>query len=57
MIFRSHLLTMVLFATIVSVLLALIRHDEPRAIRRYALKLFILMVGGVIIFSWVMRFF
>jgi hypothetical protein len=45
---------MVLFAGIVSVLLAFIRYDTKRDIIRYALKLFAYMVGGVILFSWAM---
>jgi len=55
--FRSHLISLLLFSGIVSVLMALIKYDEKRAIVRYGLKYFIYMVGGVILFSWVMRFF
>ena len=54
MIFRSHFISMVIFALIVSILLAFIRYDKKRAIFRYAIKLFVLMVAGVIVFSWVM---
>jgi len=55
--FRSHLLSMVLFALIVSVLLSLIKTEGKKAFFRYMLKLFLYMVFGVILFSWVMRFF
>lgn len=54
--FRSHLISLVLFSGIVSVLMAFIKFDEKKAIIRYGLKYFIYMVGGVILFSWVMRF-
>jgi uncharacterized membrane protein len=57
MIFTSHFLSMVIYAVIVSILIAFIRYDNKREIFRYSLKLFIYMVGGVIIFSWFMYFF
>lgn len=46
---------MIIFSFIVSVLMAFIKYDERKAIRRYALKLFIYMIGGVILFSWIMH--
>lgn len=55
MIFRSHMISMLVFALIVSVILAFIRHDEKGAILRYGLKVFLYLVGGVIAFSWLMR--
>lgn len=54
--FKSHLITLVLFSGIVSVLMAFIKFEEKKDITRYALKYFIYMVGGVILFSWIMRF-
>ena len=54
MIFKSHILSMLVFALIVSTLLAFIKHDDGRRIFRYALKLFLYMAGGVILFSWFM---
>jgi hypothetical protein len=54
--FKSHLISLVLFSGIVSVLMAFIKFDENKAIRRYAVKYFIYMVGGVILGSWIMRF-
>jgi hypothetical protein len=45
---------MLIFTTIVSILLAFIKHDDYRHITRYALKLFIYMAGGVVISSWIM---
>ena len=54
MIFKSHLLSMLIFALIVSILLAFIKYDDRPRIFRYALKLFLYMAGGVIVFSWLM---
>ncbi len=56
MIFRSHLLTMILFSLIVSIMMGFLRQDGRREIGLYSLKLFAWMVGGVVLFSWVMRF-
>jgi hypothetical protein len=56
MIFKSHLITMLIFAIIVSTMIAFIRYDSIKEIKRYGLKLFLYMTGGVIIFSWVMHF-
>mgnify|MGYP000163471176 CR=1 FL=1 len=56
MIFRSHLLSMVVYAIIVSVMLGFLKYESLRQVCRYSLKLFIYMVGGVIVFSWVMYF-
>lgn len=46
---------MLVFAAIVAVVLALIKHNEPRRIARYALKLLLYMAGGVLIASWIMH--
>jgi hypothetical protein len=54
-IFKSHLISMLVFAGIVSVVLAFIRHDDRRAIFRYGLKIFLTMAGGVVAFSWLMH--
>lgn len=45
---------MLIFAAIVSLLLAFIKYDDKRAIGRYALKLFLYMAGGVLVASWIM---
>ena len=45
---------MLLFSVIVSILLAFLRYDTKKEIIRSALKLFAYMVGGVILFSWIM---
>jgi len=54
MIFKSHILSMLIFAAIVSIQLAFIKHNDYRHIMRYALKLFLYMAGGVILVSWLM---
>lgn len=56
-IFKSHFISMLIYALIVSVMIAFIRYDELADIKKYGLKIFIYMVCGVIIFSWVMYFF
>ncbi|MCP5054587.1 MAG: hypothetical protein GY940_45895 [bacterium] len=57
MIFRSHFYAMIIFAIIVSTVIAFIKHDEKKDILRYGLKLLGLMVGGVIVVSWLMYIF
>ncbi len=54
--FKSHLISLLLFSGLVSVIMAFIKFDEKKVIIRYALKYFVYMVGGVILASWVMRF-
>lgn len=56
MIFKSHLFTLLVYSVIVSLMIAFIKYDHKKEIFRYALKLFIYMSGGVIIFSWIMYF-
>lgn len=56
MIFKSHLITMVIFSAIVSTMLAFIKFDEKKDILKYGLKIFVYMTCGVIIVSWVMHF-
>jgi len=56
MIFKSHFFAMLIFSVIISTMLAFIKYDEKRDILRYGIKLFIFMVCGVIVASWVMYF-
>jgi len=56
MIFRSHFLSLFVYSVIVSILIAFIKYDEKKEIARYAVKLFLYMTCGVIIFSWIMYF-
>jgi len=46
---------MLIFAAIVSIMLATIKHNGFRRINGYALKLFLYMAGGVIVSSWIMH--
>jgi len=55
-IFKSHMISMLVFAVLVSVVLAFVRHADLRHAWRYALKLFLFMAGGVVVFSWFMHF-
>lgn len=54
MIFKSHFISMFIYALIVSTLIAFIRFDEKKDILKYGLKLFLFMTGGVIVISWLM---
>ncbi len=57
MILKSHLLSMILYAALVCIVLALIRRSERRSQIRYALSLFFLMVIGALVFGWFMYLF
>lgn len=57
MIFESHLLSMIIYAFFVSVVLALIRRNEPKSQIKYGLSLFLIMVLGGLAFGWFMFFF
>jgi hypothetical protein len=57
MILQSHLLSMVLYALLVSIVLALIRRDKTKAQVRYGVTLFLIMVLGAIAFGWFMYLF
>jgi uncharacterized membrane protein len=57
MIFQSHLLSMIVYAFFVCVVLALIRRSDKKARLKYGLSLFLIMVGGALIFGWFMYLF
>ena len=57
MIFRSHLLSMVVYAFFVSVVLSLIRRDDRKGRLKYGLSLFLIMVAGALAFGWLMFLF
>jgi uncharacterized membrane protein len=57
MIFKSHLVSMIVYAFFVAIVLSLLRRGEKRARIRYALFLFLIMVGGAILFGWLMYLF
>jgi len=54
-VFNSHLISMVVFAALVSVMLACLKSDARRDIVRRAVRTFFSMAGGVVLISWVMR--
>jgi len=54
--FESHLFSLVLFAAIVSILMAFIKFDDGKTIFRYALKLFVYFIGSVFVVSWILHF-
>jgi flagellar biosynthesis protein FliQ len=54
--FSSLFFSLVVFALIVSMLMAALKHDHLRPGLRHAGKLFAMMVGAVIAGSWLMRF-
>jgi len=55
--FRSYLISMVVFAGIVSIMLACLKREKKKEIIRYALKNFLYMTGGAIIAGWFIHFF
>ena len=57
MIFKSHLFSMILYAFFVTVVLALLRRTDKRARIKYGLFLFLVMVGGALLFGWLMYLF
>lgn len=57
MIFKSHLLSMALYAALVCIVLALIRRRELKLQIKYALSLFLIMVIGALVFGWFMYLF
>jgi hypothetical protein len=57
MIFRSHVLSMVLYAFFVAVVLALLRREGKKARLRYGLFLFLIMSAGAVLFGWLMYLF
>ncbi len=57
MILRTHFVSMLLYAALVALVLALLRRDEKRSRLRYGLLMFLLMAGGAIAFGWLMYLF
>ena len=57
MIFKSHLVSMIIYAFFVCMILALIRKREIRDQIKYGLILFLVMVLGAILFGWFMYLF
>ncbi len=57
MIWKSHLLSMIVYAAFVCIVLSLIRREERKAQIKYGLFLFLIMVLGALIFGWFMYLF
>lgn len=57
MILKSHIISMVIYALLVCIVLALIRRENRRAQVKYALSLFLFMVVGALLFGWLMYLF
>ena len=57
MILKSHILSMVVYALLVCIVLALIRREKRSAQVKYALSLFVFMVVGALLFGWLMYIF
>lgn len=57
MILESHLLTMIIYAFLVSLVLALIRRSDLKSRLRYGLTLFLIMTLASLAFGWFMYLF
>jgi heme A synthase len=57
MIFKSHLISMIVYSVFVCTVLALLRRDKRKNQIKYGLFLFIIMVFGALLFGWIMYLF
>lgn len=57
MILESHLFTMIIYAFLVSQVLALIRRPDLKSRLRYGLTLFLIMTLASLAFGWFMYLF
>jgi len=57
MILKSHLISMIIYAVLVSIVLALIRKDNKKQQIKYFISLFLIMTAGAILFGWFMYLF
>jgi len=57
MIFKSHLLSMIIYAALVCVVLALIRKNSIKEQVKYFISLFLIMTIGALLFGWFMYLF
>lgn len=57
MILDSHLLTMIIYAFLVSLVLAIIRRPDLKSRLRYGLTLFLIMTLASLAFGWFMYLF
>jgi len=54
MIFKSHFVSMVIYAAFASIVLATIRRNNIKEQLKYGFFLFIIMILGAILFGWLM---
>ncbi|MCK4758994.1 MAG: hypothetical protein KAT69_03050 [Candidatus Aminicenantes bacterium] len=57
MIWKSHLLSMIVYAIFVCIVLTLLRREDKKSQIKYALFLFLIMVVGGLLFGWFMYLF
>ncbi|MDI6697743.1 MAG: hypothetical protein QME85_02240 [Candidatus Saccharicenans sp.] len=57
MILESHLFTMIIYALLVSLVLALIRRPDLKSRLKYGLTLFLIMTLASLAFGWFMYLF
>jgi len=57
MILENHLLSMIIYAALVAVVMAVIRRQTLRDRIRYGITLLLIMVGGALAFGWFMFLF
>jgi len=57
MIFKSHIISMILYSAFVCIVLALIRRQERKEQIKYGIFLFLIMVMGALLFGWFMYLF
>lgn len=57
MILESHLFTMIIYALLVSLVLALIRRPDLKSQLKYGLTLFLIMTLAALAFGWFMYLF
>ncbi len=57
MILESHLFTMIIYALLVSLVLALIRRPDLKSRLKYGLTLFMIMTLASLAFGWFMYLF
>ncbi len=57
MILKSHLLSMLVYATLICIVLAALRRNELKEQIKYAISLFLIMVVGAVLFGWFMYLF
>lgn len=55
--FESHLLSMIVYALLVSIVLGLLRRNDFKSRLRYIISLFLIMVFGALLFGWFMFLF